>query len=723
MNSMIQQLPSEKNFGLGFNYERWTPNTTITLCKVPWNTDYRDVVRFANETALNTYLSTQAGPSITLPGASYVKFGRPISIDLDFSIAQQYNYVRVHNPAQPVNGSMPQYFYYFIGDVAYGAPNTTHLSLQLDVFQTFIYTTRFGNCYIDKGHIGIANSRGFDNYGRDNLTNPEGLDIGGEYAIIKQYTREIANAVPSSSIAGASNFKVMVVSTYDLTADPGTVDKPSRIKAKGNSMNNLPNGAGIYLFQDKSIFETFLEDYKDFPWVTEGIISITAIPKLWYQSPGDFVKLPKSSALVEIPKAGRVAREKTAMANNWRGTIRSVMPYRYRHLDKFLTFPYMLLELTSYAGNPVIIKPESWADSNATVIEIGHLAPPAQRIIFYPYRYNAGISSPEIDNADNANDVTTGVYNDGGEFLDMTTGINNFPTFSILNNAAIGYLASNANSIAYQHSSADWSQQKALTGAQLSQDQAYSGMDTAQDMTNIGINAAQAQTSLQTQNMANTAMLDAGQGIIGGIGTGPMGIGSGIAGAAMTGVRTGMAIDVANQSLGISNAASQSSTSRGIQQAQNIADTNKGYANMASRGDYANAIAGINARVQDAKMIQPTTSGQMGGDAFLLANYKWGYDLKIKSITGASMRTVGEYWLRYGYTVSTWGKMPADFHVMQNFTYWKLDETYIIESKCPESYKQTLRGIFEKGVTVWRNPQDIGTLDLSDNEPLAGITL
>jgi hypothetical protein len=42
---------------------------------------------------------------------------------------------------------------------------------------------------------------------------------------------------------------------------------------------------------------------------------------------------------------------------------------------------------------------------------------------------------------------------------------------------------------------------------------------------------------------------------------------------------------------------------------------------------------------------------------------------------------------------------------------------------CPESFKQTLRGIFEKGVTVWNNPADMGNIDIGTNTPRTGVTL
>jgi hypothetical protein len=59
---------------------------------------------------------------------------------------------------------------------------------------------------------------------------------------------------------------------------------------------------------------------------------------------------------------------------------------------------------------------------------------------------------------------------------------------------------------------------------------------------------------------------------------------------------------------------------------------------------------------------------------------------------------------------------------MSKFTYWKMSETYISAATLPESFKQTMRGILEKGVTVWGDPSFIGNTDTADNQPLGGIS-
>lgn len=714
MPNQIHDMPTPKDFGLDFNYESWGANTEVTLCNVPWNSDYRDVFYASGlQAGLNTYLENVSGPKININTSTQLKFGQPIDLEIPFNIALEHNYIRVQNAMQPIPGDRVKSFYYFIQHVEYVAPSTTRFYIQLDAWQTFIYEIQFGNCFVKKGHVGIANENSFDNNGRDYLTVPEGMDVGGEYQIV-DVKKKAVSFVQADELSESVGYRILVVSTVALEKAAGDVKKPILNSATGSLMQYLPNGSEIYLFNAGSVLQSFLADYSEKPWVTQGIISIQAIPRN-YPIPFQTISLGNGKFIDKV-MPGHLDKVSNAMFPNWRDSTRvTKIPYRYRNLKKFMTYPYSLVELTSYSGTPILIKPESWNDPDATVIEVPHFAPPNARLAFYPYRYNAADSSPAVSNAQ-------GVFNDGGEFLDMMTGINNFPTFSTVNNSYAGYLASNANSLNYQHSSADYSQQKALNGAQLSQNQSNMGISASQDMNKISVDAQYAQTNLSNNFAAGHAAVGAISDIAGGAMMGPAGLGGGVAKAAMSGVSTAMNIAQSNMATGISAGASMDSNARGNALTGQIADSNKGYADSVAKGDYANTIAGINAKVQDAKMIQNTTSGQMGGESFLLANYQWGYDMKIKLIDNAALRLIGEYWLRYGYNIGTFMRIPSDFRVMSKFSYWELKETYIISSRCPEEYRQTIRGILEKGVTVWSNPADIGTVDIGDNVPLGGIS-
>lgn len=709
MTSKMHELPEERTFGHQFNYAVWTAGTTIQLCNVPWGNDYRDIVRFDSQKKLDDYLRLSTGPTIIVENAAHHKTSQPVRLEIPFEAANEYNYLRVFNPTQPVNGSKPSTFYYFISDVRYVAPSTTELVIQLDVWQTYGRNIRFGQCYVERGHIGIANEWNFDGYGRHYLNTLEGMDVGGEYDIVGRHTRKIASARDHDK-----PYSIMVVSTASLQVEGGTAKEPDpTVTGKGSQLHRLPSGAEYYLFDDLDHFSAFLDAFKDKSWVTQSIISITAVPAI---APPAVTLDTKTVNGVQLKRitAGNPKPTVTKLAPNWRDNVQ--LPTRYKHLKKFLTYPYMVLELTAYTGTPLVIKPESWNDKDASVVEIGHYALPSARLVFYPYRYNASTVPPE-------DAATGGLLHDGGEFLDMTTGIYNFPTFALVNNGYLQVMASQAHSIAYQHSAADWSQQKALTGNQLSHEQSTAGLGMQSQLTEMGINAATSQTNLSNQTAGYRAATGAVGGIASGIGNGPAGLMGGIGNAAMSGVNLAIDVNQSNQSLAISNQLARSTSGATGAHGQYVADTNKSFADYAAKGDYQSTIAALNAKNQDAKLTQPTTAGQMGGEAFNLAHYQWGYDLIVKMLQPSAMARVGESWLRYGYDVGRFLTPPENMKCMAKFTYWKMRETYIVSSACPESFKQAVRGIFEKGVTVWERPQDIGVVDIADNAPLTGITI
>ena len=711
--------PVESTFGHEHNYSAWAPNSKVTICKVPWNASYRDIVRFTNRAALNTYIDNAGGETITIEDSVYLKMSHPLDLDVPFNVANTFNYLRVHNPALPFTSpggaSGPTDFYYFVTGVEFIAGNTTRFNVQLDVWQTFGYEFVFGQSFIERGHIGIAADNAFDDHGRAFLNIPEGMDIGGEYNIIDQYSADIANARATSS----GNFDVMIMTTVSLMEPFGTVDEPILNSAKGSGLEKMPNGAEIYTMFS-STFTDLMSALSNKPWVSQGIISITAIPAAADLRYGiDTVPIDVPGVLpgaISKVMPGSLLTGEGDLKTNWRDDVLSKLPAEYRHLKKLLTFPYMLVEMTAYTGTPIVIKPEAWDDDNARVAEIPHLIPGAARIMFVPVGYNRapGVVSEYDD---------YGLLNDNGDFLDFATGIMNLPTFSTVNNSFAAFMASNKNSIAFQHQSADWSQQRANMGNSLSFDQASAGMNLTSELNRLNVNAATQSTNLANQTAGFSALQGAGNAVIGGIGGGAAGLAQGALGAANAGVSFAITANNNNQALNINTSQMNASTNANISNAGYMADTNLAYANFAAKGDNQNAIAGIQAKVQDAKMVQPTTSGQIGGDSFNLARYKWGIDLKVKTLQAASLKQVCGYWLRYGYQMNLWGAIPADMQCMTHFTYWKLRETYVASAACPEAFKETIRGIFEKGVTVWRNPADIGNIAMTANLPIGGFTI
>lgn len=148
---------------------------------------------------------------------------------------------------------------------------------------------------------------------------------------------------------------------------------------------------------------------------------------------------------------------------------------------------------------------------------------------------------------------------------------------------------------------------------------------------------------------------------------------------------------------------------------QDIASQNFALAQWANAGDYQQAIAGINANVQDMALTQPSQVAQSGGNGFNVSNGLFGLEVRFKTLGQNQISIIGDFWTRYGYAVKEYLQNVDKLQVMKRYTYWKCQEVYLDCSKATESAKDAIRGIFTRGTTVWSNPDDIGNCDIYDN--------
>lgn len=690
-----------------FNYEKWTPGTTIRLVNVPWISDYQDVVMFNDRQEQTDYFMNITGLTHEVSAVAYARPGEPVRISLPFNDAYRFNYLMVWNKQSHVN-ERGRYFYYFIQDVRHIAPNVTELTIMLDVWQTYQFDVTLGRAYVEQGHVGIAEKRGFDSYGRDYLMEPEGLETGAEMVTISAKSRQIGS--DSTSDDGWTEYDILVWSNTKLHGIWGKVDDPKMSMSEGQDFQGLPQGANCYVFRSPSDFTTFTERVSAAPWIAQGIIAIHVVPNglvpeqtIHKTYEGETEAGTKFSGKLEMV-GGRTPRDfDITIHKNFRSVMWEYMGQRYRRLSKFATAPYSMVEITTYTGAPLMLRPECIHAAHLTVRRFADLALPSPRVVLMPIGYNArSYDVPPLMSDINASAFFQDV---DGDYLDVQTGIYNFPTLSILNNNYLAYMSSNAHSIAFQYSNADWSQTKALRGNDLAFDQSSAGIELNSNMNSLNNETA-------VMGGAINAVSSIGNAAVGG----GLNKAAGVAGAAMgvatTAANTGLTVYGNNRRTAMQNS-----------NASYMRDSNKAYADFAARGDYAQAIAGINARSQDMKVVAPTTIGQMGGDQFALMYLRWSVFAKIKMLQKHNLVSIGEYWLRYGYRINRFvdfkGSMQS-LHVMTKFSYWRMSECYITTSRAPEAYRATIRGILTKGVTVWRNPADIGVTDPGTNDPIMG---
>jgi hypothetical protein len=726
--------PLDYDFGFDFNYASWNQDTEITLTNVPWDSGYDFIIPWKTQAQIDAYIDKSNASNLTIDNMSYLKPNQPIEIDVPYNAVIQYNYVRASNPVQPIEGDVARNYYYFILDAVYVAGNNTRLTLQLDLWTTYGRDVKFGNAFVERGHWGIARPDSFDSFGRKNLTVPEGIDTGAEYQVVMKRREDIANA-PMAINDMRNTQSVLVLSTIDLSlpideygteGTPGEPNKnpPKTPAAQGSSMQGIPSGCSIYVFSSPSSLTEWLRKMKEKPWVTAGIVSLTLIPALerWWP---DFQYGPRGTPTeVTVVKP---FNKRYNMAVDWRNSeeLAANIPPEYRHLRKFYTAPYMWIEMTTWSGTPVMLRPEAWANPNCLIMERISLIPPQQRITFHPRGYNsrsareeplypALTSLPEYEGVDG---------DDNGDYLDIGTMITSFPTLSILNNGGILALAQNTHSNAFATRSADWSEQKAMRGAATSFDNTSRGIQAGQDIGTTSRGADLASTIASNDAAAQSAWTAAatgvGGGVLSGMVAGPSGAAMGALGGGInaigSGLQTGIGIDAANRQQSIRSGASLDTQYASNSAEQYVANKNRQLAEWAAGGDKENAIRAIQARIQDTALTPNSMSGQIGGDAINFINNTVELSLRWKMIDEAAIRRIGDMWLRYGYAIEQFMKLPADLMVMNKFTYWKMTELYIRASPMPESFKTAIRGIFMKGTTMYADPDDIGMIAISDN--------
>lgn len=696
----------------------WPVGTEVTLMQVPWDANYRDIVIWDDVQQRNAYLDAQAlsGTGWRSKRFSYCRPNEPISVPVPYSAAYKYNYVVVQNPMQPVDGEeQPLKLCYFILSTDYVAPGTTQLTLQLDVIQTYQFGVCLGNMFIERGHMGVSNAvfkNGVQNlqgqYLRKYLNVPEGLDVGDSYVMANHEWYPLTDA--SSFDIG----KIIIISSADLAADPGTIDNPNLNVADGQNADGIPSGCNVYSMT-LSTFKAVLNAMKEKSWVAQCIQSVSTFPARLLSAGTDVQLFGNSGITMQFlgeTDTLELPLKTYATTGNIYQQLSNGVPDGYHDLYKAYTYPYSVIELTAYNGNSVFVKPELVYGNTLALTVIGCAVAPFARIGVFPTNYGQAFEGGQpvdynqytwhgFDGSDH-----TGVI-PSGDFLDSCLWLADFPQFSIVNSNYITYLASTAHTRAYQYESAGWQNAKSNAASDL----AY------------------------TQAMNQTALNEANRYDQGPIGAPQI---ANYAGQAMGAIESGLnrltgqpAVSSNEVTLaGAANYLAQRQTGNLAFNAtqdlsRQVAGQNLDYAKYAARGDYANQIAAINATVQDAALQAPSTVGQMGGQGFMWKNGLVGFAVNYKTAGGAAMRTVCDFWARYGYKIQRFynfgnAKMTA-LKIMNHFSYWKVSETYITCAKGNEAEKDAIRGVLEKGVTVWGNPSEIGNIAPIANAPLYNI--
>lgn len=146
-----------------FDYNVWTPNTVIKLCRVNWYDDYHDVVKFPDDIARNTWFDRLDGETVKLTTNMYIARADTdgIKLPVPYMTAQRYNYIVVDFSHDIINTpyqktDVQTRYHFFITSVRAEAPNTTTCTLMRDVWTDYINSTTINGLLLSRGHAPLT---------------------------------------------------------------------------------------------------------------------------------------------------------------------------------------------------------------------------------------------------------------------------------------------------------------------------------------------------------------------------------------------------------------------------------------------------------------------------------------------------------------------------------------------------------------------------------------
>lgn len=130
-----------------------------------------------------------------------------------------------------------------------------------------------------------------------------------------------------------------------------------------------------------------------------------------------------------------------------------------------------------------------------------------------------------------------------------------------------------------------------------------------------------------------------------------------------------------------------------------------------------NAQHTAKASLDDARNNAPVPYGNYSGS--MAPDYMGtrGIQVKVRKQSDSAIRQAGDMFVRYGYALNqAWDVRDSGLNLMKHFTYWKASDIWLDDRRSTTNLvNNTISEIFLRGVTVWRNPDEIGRVDFYDN--------
>lgn len=823
-----------------FDYNVWTPNTKIKLCRVNWYDDYHDVVKFPDDTARDAWFDTLDGETVKLTTNMYIARADTdgIKLPVPYMTAQQYNYIVVDFSRDIVNTphqktDVQTRYHFFITNVRAEAPNTTTCTLARDVWTDYINSTTINGLLLSRGHTPLtettpqkllenprANCRDFTlpdvDYGNaaTNIrkSTPINLQNGARYICLAatfspQQLQSMSNMRGTNVTDTNPSYTNGDATVNDFAWGTGNIDT-SNVTGAGTSYNSIDNltasNVHMYALDASNVSGDYFDTlFAYYPHIMSQIVSV-------FVATANMMHLEDAITVNDV-QWHTVSGARTKLADiNLTANDFGYAP-EYAQITRLYLAPYAYLEVSDNIGNKTRVE----------IADCGHLTAQTVTSLSYPILRQlswldgiGGDGNTSITiNAINGTVITADVPN-----ADMlkTLVSHDIPTYALQRRAIDAQRADAYNQAVTQNrSNAILAYETTATSANTNVDIANANGTASREITNrsnrlssdvttqnnavSGTLTSKSNAKLDADNgtqqhkMAadlvedtglTTAAYVAGQdqsfmsaigggvvaigGVAGGLALGAMtgGIGAVGAGAALgttvnaslQGYDTSIAM-TKESSLFTANLQTMNNKESNAEHFNNsIVDNAKKYATDVNKINTENATkltdlknsanidntnTSVNVAIQNANSSRETTIanskrrmtnardnanaswrdmlnhparpvGAYGGDNFRQATCLDTMTVKIVTEDNGAIAAAGDYMLRYGIASNRLYNKPT-LTACRHYTYWRSADIWLVCPFAQNAQLQTLRDVFNAGVTIWGRPEEVGKDFLHDN--------
>lgn len=123
------------------------------------------------------------------------------------------------------------------------------------------------------------------------------------------------------------------------------------------------------------------------------------------------------------------------------------------------------------------------------------------------------------------------------------------------------------------------------------------------------------------------------------------------------------------------------------------------------------------ALVSDSANMEPVQLCPANGDMTQEYMRNRGIQIKVRTQSKSALRMAGDEFVRHGYALNQiWDVEETGLCLMNHFTYWKASDCWVYD-KCEtnDTAQNSISALFNRGVTVWSNPTEVGRVNPYDN--------